>query len=91
MNDVINCVALEDFKILIVGKLSKSKPALTKIIQSLGGQVVNDVNSSTTLCISNRGLYEYGRVCSVWLVGWLCVYSSFIILHSWVCMEMNLS
>ena len=53
---MIDSLALEDFKIVIIGKLSKSKPTVTKVIQSLGGQVINDVNSSTTLCISSKGV-----------------------------------
>ena len=55
---------LEGFKIVIVGELNKSKPVLTKIVHSLGGEVINDVDSSTTLCISSKGVCMYVCVCA---------------------------
>ena len=53
----------------VIGKLSKTKQALTRQIEELGGRVVSRVTDSTTICISSdsecvsndRGVSEKGR------------------------------
>ena len=47
---------LDGFTVVIVGKLSKTTAVLTKTIGGLGGSVVKDVDSSTNLCISSKGV-----------------------------------
>ena len=45
---------LKGFKVYVIGRLSQSKPVLTRQIESLGGKVVSKVNENTTICISNE-------------------------------------
>jgi poly [ADP-ribose] polymerase len=45
---------LNGFTIFIIGRLSKTKAALTKEINELGGDAVGSVDEDTTLCISNQ-------------------------------------
>ena len=45
---------LAGFKIVILGRLSKTKAQLTAQIKSLGGEVIGTPNIDTTICISNK-------------------------------------
>ena len=56
---------LDGFTVVIIGKLSKTTAALTKTIKGLGGSVVKDVDSSTNLCISSKGvcMHRHPIVC----------------------------
>ena len=49
---------LKGFTVIIIGRLSQSKPKLTQQIESLGGQVVAKVTDNTTICISNKGTFS---------------------------------
>jgi len=62
---------LDGFTIVIIGKLSKTTAVLTKTIGSLGGCVVKNVDSSTNLCISSKGvcmcvlcIYKHPSLCT---------------------------
>ena len=59
---------LDGFTVVIIGKLSKTTAVLTKTIKGLGGSVVKDVDSSTSLCISSKGVYMHRHLI-------LCIYS----------------
>ena len=47
-------VPMRGFKVFIIGRLSQSKPILTKKIEDLGGKVVSKVTENTTICISDK-------------------------------------
>ncbi len=51
-------VPLKGFTVIIIGRLSQSKPKLTQLIESLGGRVVSKVTDNTTICISSEGQYD---------------------------------
>ncbi|XP_041351454.1 poly [ADP-ribose] polymerase 1-like [Gigantopelta aegis] len=46
--------SLENMNFVIVGKLSKSKAALTKEIQNMGGNVVTKIDKKVAACISTK-------------------------------------
>ena len=48
---------LHGFTVFIIGRLGKSKPVLTKQVESLGGRVVSKVTENTTICISDESKY----------------------------------
>ena len=52
---------MRGFTVIIIGKLNKSKPVLTRQIEDLGGRVVTKVTDNTTICISNES--ECGHLC----------------------------
>ncbi len=51
-------VPLKGFTVMIIGRLSQSKPKLTQLIESLGGRVVSKVTDNTTICVSTKGQYD---------------------------------
>ncbi|XP_064402675.1 poly [ADP-ribose] polymerase 1-like isoform X3 [Halichondria panicea] len=51
-------VPLKGFTVIIIGRLSQSKPKLTQLIESLGGRVVSKVTDNTTICISSEAELE---------------------------------
>lgn len=45
---------LRGFTVFVLGKLSKTKPALTRQIEDLGGRVVKQINQDVTICLSSQ-------------------------------------
>ncbi len=45
---------LRGFTVFVLGKLSKTKPVLTRQIEDLGGRVVKKVNQDVTICLSSK-------------------------------------
>ena len=46
---------LGGFSVVILGRLGRTKPAITAEVKELGGKPVTTVTPSTTICISNEG------------------------------------
>ena len=53
---------MRGFTVYIIGRLSESKPKLTKRIESLGGRVVKEVSEETTICLSSTGKTLFAHV-----------------------------
>ena len=45
---------LRGFTVYVLGKLSKTKSALTRQIEDLGGRVVKQINQDVTICLSSQ-------------------------------------
>ena len=44
---------MRGFTVFVIGKLSSTKPVLTRQIEEMGGRVVSKVTENTTICVSN--------------------------------------
>lgn len=50
---------MRGFTVFVIGKLSKTKPVLTRQIEDLGGRVVSKVTDATTICVSSESKCGY--------------------------------
>lgn len=59
---------LSGMKFVTVGKLTKKKAELTKLIAESGGKIVTAMDKTVTACISTKGMYSMVHRC---LIFWI--------------------